>query len=65
MKARYSLNTPDNVDATLTITMRLSQWKELADQQGENWPSWEFRHKISAMIREANAEYTATDVSIA
>ena len=61
MKATYQLNRTDQIEATMTITMTVSEWKDLAAQQKDReWPSWRFAGAIQDMIRKAEEKFWTT-----
>jgi hypothetical protein len=53
MRGTFYLQKPDEINATLTITLSLKTWKELRDSLRDKWPDVELSTLIS------NAVYTA------
>lgn len=49
MIARAQIVNPDVAEMTLTLTMSVKQWKELADLLPEEWPGW----PVASMVRQA------------
>lgn len=52
MKGRMKIESPDEVEVTLTITMTAKQWCEIRDQLADKWPSWQ----LSSMITKTLAQ---------
>jgi hypothetical protein len=63
MRANYKLKAPDDMEATLEITMSLKSWRNLEQQLGDMHPSWLFAAKIREMIDKANQSLTVTHES--
>lgn len=57
MKKKMKVTAPDSVDFTLSVTMPLREWRELAGQLSERWPSWELSRAINDMVRQATREF--------
>jgi hypothetical protein len=53
MKFTYKLNSPDQLEATMTITMRVSEWKQLKGAVAQHYPGWQFSSAIGALISKA------------
>jgi len=47
----------NTIELQLTVTMPLSQWRELKSQMGDKWPSWDFARAIGDMIRQAEKHF--------
>ena len=60
MKATYQFADADNLDATLSVTMKVSEWRQLMRQMPTGWPSWKFSAAIADMIAEANRRFDLT-----
>ena len=60
MKAKLELANVKDLEATMTITMRISDWMELKEQLGGNWPSWKFGSCIRELIEKATKEFYST-----
>jgi hypothetical protein len=58
VRATYQLMAVDDVPATLTVTMTVKQWREIADRLPETWPHWEFGAKVREMIRHADQQFS-------
>lgn len=61
MNVWMKLEKPKEAEATLTITMRLSEWEELASQLPREWPSWELGQKITSTVHRVSKTFTATE----
>lgn len=57
MKGDFGLENVDTVQATMTITMSLKEWKELRATIGERWPGWKFASFITQIVNKAEKEY--------
>ena len=53
MKGSYEFTDTDNISATLTVTMKISEWKNLKDQLLEKYPAWKFASMIQDMVCKA------------
>lgn len=53
MKTVFTLKQPENIEATMTITMPLEDWKVLRDQLIERWPAATFSDQIGVMVSKA------------
>jgi hypothetical protein len=52
--ARFKLDNPDQAAATLTVTMKVHQWRDIANQlSAEAYESWPLRLAICDLVREA------------
>lgn len=61
-KAKFHLNDTDNIDATMTITMPLAEWRELrkkTDTKPFGHAHRELMSSIRDMITQAEQEYSA------
>jgi len=57
MKGTFQIELPDKIDATLTVTMTLAEWKQLRAQVAGNWPGWKFSEMITDLIRHAEKQF--------
>jgi len=53
MRARFLMEAPDEIEATMKITMKLKEWTELRDQLQEVWPSSRLSSAITSVIADA------------
>lgn len=59
MRAVFEIRNPDAVEASVTVTMTIKQWRELRGQMGNAWPSWDFARVIGDVIRKAEQQFYA------
>jgi hypothetical protein len=57
MNVKFQVEKPDDVVATLTITMTLRQWKELRDQLNQSWPSWKLAAAITDVLYQTTKPF--------
>lgn len=62
MKARFMIENPDAIEATMKITMTVKEWTELRDQLGGRWPSSRLNSAITHVIIEARKTYYAPEL---
>ena len=55
MRGKFKLDNPDEMQASLTITMSVKQWRDLRDQLDSKWPSVRLAGFIGGLIRQAEA----------
>lgn len=62
MKVEYDLNRQQlaKVEATLSITMSISDWEELCKAIDTRWPGWVVKDAIQSAIRKAGLTFTGT-----
>lgn len=57
MRGRLQLHIADEAEATLTITMKIGQWRKLREQlkrvELNQWPAWKLRGMIVEIIDKA------------
>lgn len=62
-KAKFKLDRPDYINATMEITMPLIEWKRLLNKIRDNKPhsgeDWDLANKIVDMVDEAEKAYTS------
>lgn len=62
MKARFMIEEPAKIEATMKITMSVKNWEELRDQLEMKWPSSELSGKITDLLVQARKVfYTSTE----
>jgi hypothetical protein len=49
VRARAQIESPNAAELTLTLTMRVGEWKDLAALLPEQWPAW----PVASLIRKA------------
>ena len=57
MRATLRLTDPDDMDATMTLTMKLKHWKELRDQLADRWPAADLTSAISSIVTKAERHF--------
>lgn len=58
MKAMVHLTNADDVEATLTMSMTIGDWRRLREQlQGPAYPTWKFAKAIRALVERADAHF--------
>ena len=57
MKSTFGIEKPDEVEATMTITMKIKEWRALKNQLGTDWPSWKLSSHISSVVSLANKTF--------
>lgn len=62
MKARFMIESPDEMQATMKITMTVKEWTELRDQLQNKWPASRLSTAITNVIIEARKVYYAPDM---
>ena len=61
VRAKFRLADPDEVEASLTVTMRVTEWKSLLLKINESsYPGSAFGVAVCKMIREAEQAFHAT-----
>lgn len=58
MRAVFKIVNPDEVEATITVTATIKDWRALRGQLTNGaWPSWKFSSAITDAIRQAEAKF--------
>ena len=57
MQARFKLENPKAIEATLTLTLTLEQWERLREQLEYNWPGSDLRNVITDLLAQARKVY--------
>lgn len=60
MKARFMIEKPDEVEATMKITMSVKKWTELRDRLSDDYPAWELSAKINDLLAQARKVFYPT-----
>jgi hypothetical protein len=61
-RATFKLANPDVMDATMTVTMNIGDWKQLRDQLNAThtaFPAWKLRDAIGDLVRRAEQDFEA------
>ena len=53
MKARFMIESPGEIEATMKITMAVKEWEDLRDQLEQKWPSSRLSSAITSLLSEA------------
>ena len=61
MRARFFIESPDEIEATMKITMSVKEWTELRDQLEQKWPSCRLSSAITNVLIAARKVYYAPD----
>jgi hypothetical protein len=61
MRARFLIESPNEIEATMKITMTVKEWTELRDQLQQKWPSSQFCMAITSVITQARKTYYAPE----
>lgn len=59
MKIRAQAVNTDNIEVVIELKMLVSEWKELAEQLPQKWPSWQLGNEITRAVRKLDETYTA------
>lgn len=59
MRSTFSIQDPDKIVATMTLTMPLKEWKQLKEQLSRDWPSYDFSRQISDLVGLAEKQFYA------
>jgi len=58
VKAKMAIVNPADIEVSLTMTMKLKEWKELKEQMNsDRWPSCDLTGKISEIVRQIDKVY--------
>jgi hypothetical protein len=57
MKARLKCEHPEDIEFTVTITMKAKEWKDFREQLTNVWPSSWLASRISDLLAQAQRIY--------
>lgn len=57
MRTRFQIDDPKDLEATMVITMRISDWKALDQALTEKWPAGDFSRAIRQITKEVEKTY--------
>lgn len=57
MKFEFSLCKPDELEATMEITMTVKEWRKLKNLIANDYPGYSFSQQISELIYEAEKHF--------
>jgi hypothetical protein len=60
VSASFKVEKPENIEVTLTMTMRLKDWNALSRQLANEWPSSDLSRTISDVTNQANKVFWPT-----
>lgn len=61
MRTKFEFNKPDDLVATVSVTMSVKEFRELRKQLKNEWPSWKLGDAIGDVIRQAETVFYATE----
>jgi hypothetical protein len=53
VKASFKIENPEDVDCTLTLTMKVRDWEDLCRCVSSEWPGWKVRGIVRDLVAEA------------
>ena len=59
MQTRLKVEKPDDVEFTMTITMKATEWENLRDTLATKWPASELSYRISDLLSQARKIFWA------
>lgn len=62
MKARFMIESPQEIECTMKLTMSIKEWESLREQLENKWPSSRLQQAITQVLSEARKVYYANDV---
>ena len=63
MNGRFMIENPDEIKATMKITMTVKDWTELRDQLAKAYPSWGLSSMITDLISQARKVFYEEKIS--
>lgn len=60
MEGEFKIEKPDEMRATLKMTMSIAEWKSVQEQLGSKWPAGTLNRMITAVVAKAQATFQAT-----
>jgi hypothetical protein len=57
MNAKLTVENPQEIEMTLTVTLKLRDWLVLKAQLADSWPSWHLSQQIADMSRLAQTTF--------
>ena len=64
MRGKFALVDPEEMEASLTVTMKIKDWRDLMRQMPHPWPAAEFGSLLATMIGEAGQTFHANEQDI-
>lgn len=59
MKGTFKFRNPDALEATITLTAPVSEWKALKALLADKWPAWDIGLLLSDVISKAEQTFEA------
>lgn len=59
MQCRLKCEKPDEIEYTVTITMKAKDWERLREQLTREWPSSDLGYHINDLLAQARKIYWA------
>lgn len=59
MRARLKIEKPEDIEATITMTMTLQEWELLRDQLKQAHPSWRLASVIDDLLSQGRKVFWA------
>ncbi len=57
MKGTFELESPDKLQATITLTASVAEWRELRGKLNRGWPTSNLRDVIDDLIYQAGCSF--------
>ena len=58
MKATFRIIETADIEATMTLTMPVSEWKALKNQLPHAWPGYKLSSAIQELVNKVEATFT-------
>jgi hypothetical protein len=57
MRARLKCENPEDIEYTITMTMKAKEWESLRNQLHHVWPSSWLTHRVDDLLSQARKIY--------
>lgn len=57
VNGKFKLVDPDEMLATVELTMKVGEWRKVMDQLPSSWPANDIRYPIRDLIRKAEKHF--------
>lgn len=61
MQFKMKCVNPEDLEYTMTITMKVKEWRELQAHMEDHWPGYDFKLAIDDILTQANLTYFPKD----